>query len=344
MSRFTHSATVADAELEARIRATLRRHAEDIEPHQPLWSELVAQAGAVVLPLHGAELAPAHLRSTGRRPHLAGPWVRPTLAAAVALTIALSAAVVIQGRVGDDPTAPGSRGDDEIAVLDPPGGQPLPVPGDGFYLPETAVSFALAKVVDRPVASDDPTILGEEYVRSTGLYELEAAGYEVQSGPAQPFIAQTPSGTVEVATYWWSVWRGPGDGVTNGGLFLRRNDPVADNGQWTVVGAYTASGAVVLADVRRAEGLVSFVVMDNMPNPDVKVRVSGALVERKPKFDEVGTADYVLPDPAPGEVIIIEMQHLVDGLPISVTAMALAPAGEQPPATAPTSTQMLPND
>lgn len=331
MSRLTHSAALADAELEARIRATLHRHADDIEPHQPPWSELVAQAGAVVLPLHGTELRPAHLKST-RRPFFSGPWVRPTLAAAVALAIALSAAVVIQGRVGD-PTTPASDNDEPSSIEDLADGPVIPSPGSIDFDKAAATPLPFVNYVDEGVVwMDDPKEVAAAYLRQVGL---DAHGVNFVTDPAAVLETfPTDRGDIETAQLWWSVRDEANfDAVlSEGAVFLRRD--VLDATQWVVVGAFTQS-MVGLSGVRRADGRVSFTVNDYLQDPEVQVGLDGEVLSTDDLRRNI-TKTYTFPDPAPGEVITIEVQHVAGDLPQSITAMALAPAGAGVPQSTPT--------
>lgn len=315
MSRFTNSAALADAELEARIRATLQRHAEDIEPHQPPWSELVAQAGAVVLPLHGTELSPAHLKSS-RRPRLSGPWVRPTLAAAVALTISLSAAVVIQGRAGD---STGPSDGEEILSEDIPDSPVIVAPGANEFDRATAVPLPLPSRYPVQDIDQDPMLLAMAYLDQWNL--SSQPGFQTDPEP-KPEIIPTEDGGLEVYNLWWSVYDEDQVKLTMGAVFVR---PDLVPGKWVVVGAYTKHSFVTLSGVRRAGGKVSFTVNDYLPDPKVQVGINGKVLERDEL--QLPSQTYVLEDPAPGQVITIEVQHLIDDAPASITAMALAPAG-----------------
>lgn len=330
MSRFTLSAALPDEELEARIRATLRRHADDIEPTQPPWSELIAQAGAVVLPLHGTELSPAHLRSR-RGPHLTGPWVRPVLAAAVALCLAMTGALIVQRTDGgEEPAAPASDGDEV------PNGPTIPVPGGSYFRAAEATPFALSRETAGRFVGADPSALGEQYLVDHGLPD---SGYDFVFAPPGPSeFTETPAGLVEWTTVWWSLWPRSAtvDGqeiinqetgkVSNGAVYLRREP----EGLWTIVGAYTQSG-ISVTNIRRADGVVSFEAINDIRGASLKVRLDGT-----EHFLEGNDPKPVFSDPAPDEVILLEVTAEAEGAQFAVTALALAAAGA--PETTPSTT------
>src|SRR5919106_1838207 len=104
-----------DPELEAELRATLRRRAADVRPNAPHWQDLLDRSSAVVVSLHtGRELDPDalghHTRSgrRGRRGHRESDWtwLRPAMFAAACLAVVMAAGVVI-GRNTHTPPAPG---------------------------------------------------------------------------------------------------------------------------------------------------------------------------------------------------------------------------------------------
>jgi hypothetical protein len=339
VSRFTPTTAVADGELEARIRATLRRHAEDIEPTAPPWSELVERAGAVVVPLPGAELTPAHLR-TSRRPGFDEAWVRPVLAAAVALVIALSAAVVVQGRGGGGGSA--NLADQEPIITEEVARSPvIPAPGEGVFDRLAATPVPGPGTLSDPTIAMDPRELALAYLEEWGLTKTD--GFMIDDLPKFEMVPEKSGGQLEAINMWWSVTN-DAVGRIEGAVLLRPVDGAP--GAWEVTGGFTLN-VVSLGGVRRADGLLTFAVSDYLFDPTVQVEVGEeqSSVDRLPTDETSKT--YTFKDPAPGKVLTIVVHHIVDGVPVSVTAMALAPDGSdaivQPiPGATPPPTELTP--
>jgi hypothetical protein len=126
---------------------------------------------------------------------------------------------------------------------------------------------------------------------------------------------------------WWSVWDPSGVRLANGGVFLRVSDAAAAFRTWEVVGASTSSvssiGSMTLSGVRRAGGVLAFDVGDYFPEPMARVLVNGVEVHQGRISD--GYQPFAIEDPAPDQVVTIQLQHLEDGVPAALTAMAVAP-------------------
>ena len=309
-------------DLEARIRASLRARADDIDPAPPAWQDLVERSGAVVVPLRpgDTDVPPAHLVPGHRSPRTSRPWLRPVLAAAAALAVVLGATVLVEGRGTNGDTGPGNN---EVAVRRVPDSPVIPAPGSGDFSEATATAFPIEPDVAGTVTSADPDKLAAAYLAGVGIddSQLRSLGYERWIDPASYAPMATPSGPVETATVWWSV-RDKADTsfpVTIGPVYMR----LTEDGLWTVVAAGTQNN-MSLSGVRRADGGVWLTVGDYLEKPYVRVRVDGNAVYEGELGDDYSQS-LSPPDPAPEKVITIEVQHLVDGQPVSITAMALAP-------------------
>jgi len=323
---------MTDEELETRIRASLRRHADEVDTRPPAWHDLVERSGAVVVPLRAgiSAEAPSPLRPgpAGRRPPR--QWVRPALAAAATLAVVLTATMLVErGEDGD-----GTPADGEPTTRDAPDGPVIPSPG--------SLDFDRAGVPALPdgpraevLVTGDPVEVARDYLVGRGLdtdgRELrldEEAGYE---------MAPIGDGRlVEIALVWWTVRDEPDIGarpVAQGQVLLRDPDLDPVSRRWEIVGAFTSTDAGITG-VRRAEGVLSFGLYDYLDKPTVQVRAGGVPVFEGRLQNDGSTQNVVVDDPAPGKVITIEVQHLVDGQPVSITAMALAPpTTSEPPET-----------
>jgi hypothetical protein len=312
-----------DEELEARIRATLRRQAEEVTPSQPRWDDLVQGAGAVVVSLPGTTPEPGHLRPS--KPRRDRAWARPVLAAAAALTIVLGAAIAAQSRRSDETGTPPEHENSTVAKQIPVG-PVIPVPGDSSWQQATATPLPYDGSVASVKAVEDPAVLATQFLEDWGLdpATLREKGLELNVGEPQRSSIPVDQGQVDAAVVWWSVWS-PKAKVTTGGLFLRDEDPTPGTDLWTVVGVYTSDNVLPVTGVRRADGAVSFTVSDYLEEPMLVVRVDGKQIFR----DQLPTRDptkvFTIDDPDPGRTITIEVQHLMGRDPVSITAMALAP-------------------
>lgn len=319
-------------ELETRIRSTLRARADDIDPSPPAWEDLVERSGAVVVPLRPGDgtLLPAHLSPShqGRTPR---PWLRPFLAAAAALAVVLGATVLVETRGGNSGDNPGDNG--LTIVRQVPDTPVIPSPLSEDFAQATATAFPAEPGVPTAVTGDDPEALAASYLSEVGIdnEQLARSGFERWTDPPTFETVATATGSVETARVWWSI-RQQSDTrfpVTIGPVYMRRNE----GGLWVVVGAGTSNN-MSLSGVRRAERGVWLTVGDYLENPYVQVRVGGEVVYEGELGDDYSQT-FSPPDPAPGKVITIEVQHLEDGQPVSITAMALAPAEADPvPTTA----------
>lgn len=326
--------SAAEHALEERVRATLHRRAADIEVDPPPWEELVGRASGVVVPLHPTTTVdpPAHLRPA-RRHRLPRVSLRPALATAAALLLALGAAAVVSdrdgsGTGGDTPADDGDGDGDTIIALDVPDAPVIPSPGSTDFLPSAATALPVdTSSVEEVDPTADPRALVEVYLREVGLAgsATEDDGFELQVDPLkteQEDLADPLEGTV-----WWSVWDRSGTRLTIGTVFVRVADPRAAYRTWEITGAYTSStsllGSMNLGGVRRAGGVLAFDVGAYFAEPTARVLVNG--VETHDGRLRDGFEQFVVEDPAPDQPVVVQLQHLEDGTPVAVTAMAVAP-------------------
>lgn len=330
------STAVAD-ELESRIRASLQRRAEDIDPTPPAWNDLLSRSGAVVVPLRPgtsgtASGASGRADDTGDTyvPRFTTPstapfrrqWLRPVLAAAVALAVALSAAMVVTSGGGDGSTP----ADGETVVRDVPDTPVIPSPGGGDFKPALATAFPPIDQGAVPMVGGDPTQTAVEYLEAWDLDEvrLGQAGFDLVVSPADQLPAEPP-GTL---TVWWSVTRRADQReFAEGAVFVR----AVDGEPPVVVGAYTHHGVMPLSGVRRGGGGISFDVVDYMEDPEVRVWLDGSAVFEGEMDQGDPSVQVSVDDPAPSEVVTILVQHVVDGQPVAIVAMALEPVADPPP-------------
>jgi len=314
----------ANEELEARIRATLRRQAEEIQPSQPRWDDLVQGSGAVVVSLPGTGPEPSHLRPA--KPRRDRAWLRPTLAAAAALAIVLGAATAVQLRGGDDGGGRSTPPADDGEILSKVPTSPLIVsPGSMDFVWEEATPLPTDGSPDAALAARDPGELARWFLTSEWGMET-TPDLELRIDPPRTAVPTKPG--IEPAngvTVWWSV-HATDSRVAGGAVFLR---DLADSPQapvWAVVGAYTNKQDIFLSGVRRDGGTISFTAVDNLPaDPVIQVRLDGKVLEELRLDPMDPTKTWHEPDPAPGKVLTLELQHLVEGHPASISAMALPP-------------------
>jgi hypothetical protein len=314
--------------LEERVRAALHRRAADIEVDPPPWDELVGRAGGVVVPLRPTDAGAAHLRPT-RRHRLPRVSLRPALATVAALLVALGAAVVVEGRgsSGTGGETPADGGDEDTTVaLDVPDTPVIPSPGSTDFVPRLATAVPV-DTSGAEAADADPWLLAQLYLRGVGLSggTLESNGFELQVDP----LTTDPADQADPleGTVWWSVRDRSGAQLTIGAVFVRVADPGALFRTWEVAGAFTSStsslGTLTLGGVRRAGGVLAFDVGAYFPDPTARVMVDGVEVHegRIPG----GSGPFAIEDPAPDRVVTIQLQHLEGGVPVAITAMAVAP-------------------
>lgn len=317
--------------LEQRVRATLHRRASDIDVDPPPWEELVGRASGVVVPLHPTTMVdpPAHLRPSRHR--LPRVSLRPALATAAALLLALGAAAVVGSRDGSGTgNTPADDGNTAV-VLEVPDTAVISSPGSTDFVARAATPLPVdTSSVQEIDPTADPQTLADVYVRNTGLggSATEDDGFELQ---VDPFKTE-PADQVDPldGSVWWSVWDRSGTRLTIGAVFVRVVDPGAAYRTWEVVGAFTSSqsalGSMSLGGVRRAGGVLAFDVGAYFPDRHAKVLVDGFEVHdgRIPN----GLEPFAIEDPAPDQVVTIQVQHLKDGVPVSITAMAVAPEAQ----------------
>ena len=319
--------------IEERVRAALHRRAADIDVEPPPWEDVVGRAGGVVIPLRPTDTgpAPAHLRPARRR-RLPRVSPRPALATAAALLLVLGAAVVVDGRLGPGPdgeedggeTAANDTADDVETRLEVPDTPTIPSPGGADFAPLLATAMPVDTASIHEVdATTDPRVLAEVYLREVGLAggSLVDSGYLLQ---VDPFKTDPPDQVdPQEGTVWWSVQDEYGTRLTDGGVFLRRAFASTALPRWEIVGAYTAGSIMSLSGVRRGDGVLAFTVGDYFVEPVTRVLVNGVEAHDDPL--PAGTKSFTLADPAPDQVVTVQVQHLDAGIPVSITAMAIAP-------------------
>lgn len=328
--------SAAEHALEERVRATLHRRAADIEVDPPPWEELVGRASGVVVPLRPTTTVdpPAHLRPLQRH-RLPRVSLRPALATAAALLLALGAAAVVGDRdgtgTGGDTPADDGDGDTTVA-LDVPDTPVVPSPGSSDFVPQAATALPVdTSSVQEVDPTADPRTLVEVYLQEVGLAgsATEDDGFELQVDP----LKTEPEDLVDPleGTVWWSVWDRSGTRLTIGTVFVRVTDPGAAYRTWEVVGAFTSAqspvGSMNLGGVRRAGGVLAFDVGAYFSDPTARVLVNG--VEAHDGRLRDGFEQFVVEDPAPDQPVVVQLQHLEDGTPVAVTAMAVAPGQDR---------------
>jgi hypothetical protein len=305
---------VPDERLEAELRAMLHRRALDMNPDPPAWRDLAQRNGAVVISLQtGAPVDPG--TAPGRR----GPgrqWFRPVLAAAVALVVAMVSALVVGGSgPGHGDTADGPEAIDVPAAgqrsFDPARATPLfPVTDDAS--PDLPPGEWLS----------DPTKAASEYLDVVGLpvgqdwLVIDPAVKDVQGrGDAPP---------IQTANVAWSIHaerRADLPLLAEGTVFLRNAERGGRN-TWFVVGVSTRK--LWLSDIHRDGDLLSFDVdrtTDDakiFPQP-AAISVDGVIVGSV----EAGGIQQVRVQRPAGQVVVIQVQHMVDGVPWSITSTAV---------------------
>lgn len=282
-----------DPELEAELRATLRRRAADVRPNPPAWHDLLDRSRAVVVSLHtGRTVDPAEEHRRYRRRERDWAWLRPALAAAACLAVVMAAGVFI-GRSttpGDDgggtagqPTDAGAESA-PLAAAGEPGFSAatapplLNTPSDGELYAQFDETGGLAQDFAWMATPEDA---GLEYLLSTEIAtEADPAvprtafttdpDLTVWYEPSPEIVQQRGSdGTmVETTLVWWTLRRtegalDPGNPpvVTEGRVMLRNLTSPADASApeaWTVVGAKTAG--LDLTNVHRDGDQLEFTV------------------------------------------------------------------------------------
>jgi hypothetical protein len=307
-------------ELEARIRAALRRQAEEVEPSAaPAWPELIEGSGAVVVSLRSSDARPALSHRGPER-----PWLRPALTAAAVLVIVLGVSMVVQYRSGgDDPPAAGHQAGAARAATGPV----IPYPGDSQFDRVNAAPLEFGPQAFAAPKAGDPSTVAKTFLESRGLGE--GGGREVFVDDAKKVQVEPATNAdgneVFTANVWWSVRHRPydaiADAVAQGSVFLRGTKSL-DGIVWAPVGAFT-QGTVGLTGVRRGGGSVSFSVHDYLGDPLVRVRLGGKEVVHESLDDT--DKHYTLEDPAPDSTLTVELEHLIDGDAVSITMMAIDP-------------------
>jgi hypothetical protein len=304
---------VPDQRLEAELRAMLQRRALDMNPDPPAWRDLAQRTGAVVISLQtGAPVDPDTAR--GRRGH-GRQWFRPVLAAAVALVVAMVSALVVGGSgPGHGDTADGPEAIDVPAAgqrsFDPARATPLfPVTDDAS--PDLPPSEWLG----------DATKAASEYLDVMGLpvgqdwLVIDPAVKDVQgNGDAPP---------IQTANVAWSIHadrRADLPLLAEGTVFLRNAERGGRN-TWFVVGVSTRK--LWLSDIHRDGDLLSFDVDRTSDGPNfpqaAAISVDGVIVGSV----DTGEIQQIRVQRPAGQVAVIQVQHMVDGVPWSITSTAV---------------------
>lgn len=306
------SSTATDDELHTEIRATLHRHAGDVEPDPPDWQELVQRPRPVVVSLRtGASSGPDIGGASPR-------WARPAVAAAAALVVLL-AAVALANDSPTHRTGPFREGQPAQRSTSPPPttGGPLtspviPAPGDADFDPGTGHVYPVDGVPDGPDATPDdyadqadPRTLTLRYLQDRlGVPEssLQVGEPNVIPSPTPDDINTGPSATVR----WASRDESTGSTTAQGTVHLYQYN--SDTGPvWNVAGSTT--DGVRLTDVRRDLTRLSFVI-DRRADPEA-ADVAVSIVTAGGPNEE---ADEVIV-PVPGGHQIADGAWLVDVQP-----------------------------
>lgn len=250
--------TAIDDRLDRELRATLRRHAGDVDPQPPGWDELIGGPDPVVRPLRRGDGPETGRRRVRRR------WARPAMAAAALLAVVVTAAVLADTSP-DARTGPDGEGQFASPPPEPPLTSPvIPAPGDADFDPAAANAVYPVDHIQDPgrdagaddyADRDDPRALATQYL--AGRLGVAEPSLEV----GQPAITPGPSGDVNVgatATVRWASRDGAGGGATAQGTVFLHEYPSSAGRVWAVAGATT--DGLRLTDVRRDETRTSFMI------------------------------------------------------------------------------------
>jgi hypothetical protein len=309
------TAPLPDQLLEEEIRAMLHRRAQDVDPQPPPWREIAQRNGAVVISLRTGN--PVDPESTRGRRRPGRQWFRGVLAAAVALLVAMVGALLVQG-----------SGPNNGDSADGPETLDVPSAGQGDFDPARATPLF-------PVTSDDAitalpqetylssaTATTEEFLTKVGLPVHEGTGEVIVSDERRQSSANDDEDPIQTATVAWSV-RAEGlpenPPLAQGTVWLR-NPELGARDTWLVVGVSTLK--LWLTDIRREGDVLSFTV--DRTN-DVETFPQAAVTINDVPVGTVGIGKAVpfeVQYPA-GQVAIISVQHLEDGVPQSITSTAV---------------------
>lgn len=347
---------IPDDELELEVRALLRRHSHDVDPNLPTWPDLIRDQGAVVVSLRTGQ--PLHARPKRLRRHPG--WIRPMLAAAACLAVAMAAGVVI-GRSGSGSHSNRSDHADGTAAQQNEASPQVAVGDDSFDPATAAVVFP---------ATDETTLREEVAARGPGALQgmgspedatrtylssigMDASNDDVIWTEVKEETRKTSTGAngeaVETIRVWWSVrdpWTiDPSNDlplkISIGYVELRNlvEDLVEGPGDeaWVVVGAQTTG--LALTDLSRSGDDATFTVLvlpDNFVNltsPQVVARVNDEQV-----LNEALTGSRAATlSGRPGADQTVRIRALItqEGGVVGITESALAPATEVPPVSPP---------
>lgn len=175
------------------------------------------------------------------------------------------------------------------------------------------------------VDQTDPDAVALQFLQSVGVAD-PPDGLEFWVDPAVEELRQGPDQTqVEIATVWWSVRREDwGERLAEGPVFLRNDAAPAEPPSWLTVGASTMNLRLVdvLTDGATVEFTVSRIADDR--EETVIAGLQDPLIGEIMPLDEVEPGDRSTYDVAvSSEPMIVMTQHLIDGQPVSVTAVAI---------------------
>jgi hypothetical protein len=309
------SSPIPDPRLEDEIKAMLRRRALDIDPEPPSWRELAQRNGAVVISLRTGTPVDPDSDEAGRRKGRPGrQWFRPVLAAAITLVLVMAAALLVGSA--------GPSGDDVAQ-----GPIDVPAAGNRDFLPSDAAAFFPAVPGgERLPAEDwitDPSDAARAYLAQVGL-PVDEARFRIEDAVRQSVVdADDRRSVVETANVSWSVRpdADPNDRpITNGVVFLRNTEQGGRN-TWLVVGVMTVN--LRLDDIKRGENVLTFEVdrtadASGLTDP-ARVLVDGMPVEQV----GVGEVRVIEVHRPPDEGVLLQVEHVLDGRVVSVTATAV---------------------
>lgn len=300
-------------DLEAELRAMLRRRADDVSPDAPPWPELIRRSESVVVSLQtGKPVSP--LRKTRRR--VRAGWRQPSFVALAAAVMTIVGVWLLERTTSDT-----------TEVSDLPARTLVPAPGDDGFDPATA---PVVFTSDLP----DPLEAAKQYLASAGIPATGAEG--------ATFQVLSNDGRIAVVE-WTRLEQGSTEPL-KGTVVLRNLAAGTATGRWAVVGA--VADGVELDDVRYDGLHLAFTVVNTTDDAPGSLAVT-VLADGRP----VSVGGQPLPqagpaDPMLGELVSIGRQHgarrtfkvELDGRPnvvirvqhvgsrqMSVTEMALAP-------------------